>query len=114
MLDGHLLVDAHVHVPDLGSSSPHGSPGLGSSGHRASSSAIVGQVTADHGPGRARTSSSRSEGVDAALLFCEYSPRATGYQRFDDLLPIVEHNPQPVPAGRERQPAPALPDRGAR
>lgn len=35
-----------------------------------------------------------SEGVDAALLFCEYSPRATGLQRFDDLLPLVEHNPQ--------------------
>lgn len=26
-------------------------------------------------------------------LFCEYSPQATGTQTFDDLLPIVEHNP---------------------
>jgi diguanylate cyclase (GGDEF)-like protein len=34
------------------------------------------------------------EGVDVALLFCEYSPKATGYQLFDDLLPIVEHNPR--------------------
>src|SRR4029079_12362794 len=33
------------------------------------------------------------QGVDHALLFCEYSPKATGYQRFEDLLPIVEHNP---------------------
>ena len=29
-----------------------------------------------------------------ALLLCEYSPRATGIQRFEDLLPIVEHNPE--------------------
>jgi len=35
-----------------------------------------------------------AEGVDVALLFCEYSPRATGYQLFDDLLPIVAHNPR--------------------
>ena len=34
------------------------------------------------------------EGVDVALLFCEYSPKATGYQLFDDLLPLVEHNPR--------------------
>ena len=33
------------------------------------------------------------QGVDHALLFCEYCPKATGYQRFEDLLPIVEHNP---------------------
>jgi len=33
------------------------------------------------------------QGVDAALLFCEYSPKATGYQLFEDLLPIVEQNP---------------------
>ena len=36
-------------------------------------------------------------------------PPAT--RRFDDLLPIVEAQPAPVPAGGQRQPAPALPDR---
>jgi len=34
-----------------------------------------------------------AEGVDHALLFCEYSPRATGIQPIEDLLPIVAHNP---------------------
>ncbi|WP_236952299.1 amidohydrolase family protein [Kibdelosporangium phytohabitans] len=34
-----------------------------------------------------------SEGVDRALLFCEYSPRATGIQAIEDLLPIRDHNP---------------------
>ena len=33
------------------------------------------------------------QGVDVALLFCECSPNVTGTQTFDDLLPIVEHNP---------------------
>lgn len=34
-----------------------------------------------------------SDGVDRALLFCEYSPRATGIQPIEDLLPLVEYNP---------------------
>jgi len=34
------------------------------------------------------------QGVDVALLFCEYSPKTTGYQSFDDLLPLVEHDPR--------------------
>lgn len=34
-----------------------------------------------------------AEGVDHALLFCEYSPRATGIQPVEHLLPIVEYNP---------------------
>lgn len=34
-----------------------------------------------------------SEGVDLAVLFCEYSPRSTGIQPVEDLLPIVEYNP---------------------
>src|SRR5262249_7065853 len=34
------------------------------------------------------------EGVDTALLLCEYSPKATGIQPIEDLLPIVEQNPR--------------------
>ena len=34
-----------------------------------------------------------AEGVDVALLFAEYSPRATGIQAIEDLLPVVAHNP---------------------
>ena len=33
------------------------------------------------------------EGVDRALLFCEYSPRATGIQTDRGHLPLVAHNP---------------------
>jgi predicted TIM-barrel fold metal-dependent hydrolase len=34
------------------------------------------------------------QGVDVALLFCEYSPKTTGYQSFEELLPLVAHNPR--------------------
>ena len=109
MLDGRLLVDAHVHVPVLGSLAPawldwardFGPDGI-----------LEDLWDADGVPRPGRLDELFEEqGVDHALLFCEYSPKATGYQRFDDLLPLVERNPRPVPPGRQRQPAPALPDR---
>jgi hypothetical protein len=92
VLDGHLLVDAHVHVPVLGSLKPSwirwardfGPPG------------ILEEVwDADGRPRPDRLDALFAEqGVDVALLFCEHSPKATGMQLFDDLLPIVAHNPR--------------------
>jgi uncharacterized protein len=92
MLDGHVLVDAHVHVPKLDSLAPawidwarqFGRPG------------ILEEIwTPDGTPDPAALDSLMAdEGVDVALLFCEYSPKATGYQLFDDLLPLVEQNPR--------------------
>ncbi|GBD30239.1 hypothetical protein HRbin32_01341 [bacterium HR32] len=34
------------------------------------------------------------EGVDVAILLCEYSPRVTGVHPVEDLLPFVRHNPR--------------------
>jgi uncharacterized protein len=34
-----------------------------------------------------------AQGVTVALLFAEYSPKATGVQPAEDLLPIIEYNP---------------------
>jgi uncharacterized protein len=34
------------------------------------------------------------EGVDVALLMSEYSPRVTGIQPVEDLLPLLRHNPR--------------------
>ncbi|WP_029431987.1 amidohydrolase family protein [Blastococcus sp. URHD0036] len=92
MLDGHVLVDAHVHVPLLDTLAPawvdwarqFGRPG------------ILEEIWRPDGtPDPAALDRHMAEqGVDVALLFCEYSPKATGYQRFDDLLPLVEHNPR--------------------
>ena len=92
MLDGHLLVDAHVHVPHLASLAPawvDWARQFGASG-------ILERVwRPDGSPDPQRLDELfADEGVDTALLFCEYSPKATGYQTFDDLLPLVEHNPR--------------------
>ena len=92
MLDGHVLIDAHVHVPHLGTLAPawvdwarqFGRPGLLEQVWRADGSPDPAQLDTLFA----------AEGVDVALLFCEYSPKTTGYQAFDDLLPIVEHNPR--------------------
>jgi uncharacterized protein len=91
VLDGRFLVDAHVHVPVLGSvarpwvewAERFGAPGV-----------LTDVWDADGVPRPARLDALFAEqGVDRALLLCEYSPKATGYQRFEDLLPLVEHNP---------------------
>jgi predicted TIM-barrel fold metal-dependent hydrolase len=36
------------------------------------------------------------EGVDVALLLAEYSPRVTGIQAVEDMLPLVKHNPRRI------------------
>jgi uncharacterized protein len=36
------------------------------------------------------------EGVDVAVVLAEYSPKVTGWQTVEDLLPLVEHNPARV------------------
>jgi predicted TIM-barrel fold metal-dependent hydrolase len=36
----------------------------------------------------------RDEGVDLALLLAEYSPRVTGIQPAEDMVPLVKHNPR--------------------
>ena len=92
MLDGHLLVDAHVHVPVLGSLKPawvRWARDFGQDG-------ILDRVWDSDGriDPVALDELFAEQGVDAALLFCEYSPKATGYQRFEDLLPLVEVNPR--------------------
>jgi len=92
MLDGHVLVDAHVHVPHLSTLAPawvDWAKQFGPAG-------ILDRVWAPDGtPDPARLDELfADDGVDVALLLCEYSPKTTGYQRFEDLLPIVEHNPR--------------------
>jgi predicted TIM-barrel fold metal-dependent hydrolase len=91
VLDGLLLVDAHVHVPVLGTLAPawlqwardFGPEGI-----------LEDLWDADGAPRPDRLDALFEEqGVDHALLFCEYSPKATGFQLFEDLLPIVERNP---------------------
>lgn len=91
MMDGRFLVDAHVHAPNLHTVTPawyawaqdFGGP------------AVVARIWDAEGRPRpaALDDLFAAEGVDVALLFSEYSPKTTGYQPFDDLLPLVEANP---------------------
>ncbi|GLW98520.1 amidohydrolase family protein [Microtetraspora sp. NBRC 16547] len=91
MLDGTPLIDAHVHVPLLETLRPawlQWARDFGVDG-------IMEDAWDEDGrPLPARLDEIfAAQGVDVALLFCEYSPKATGMQAFEDLLSIVEYNP---------------------
>lgn len=92
MLDGMRLVDAHVHVPML----PTLRPAWLDWARRFGPEGVLEDVWDAQGRPRPQRLDEvfAAQGVDVALLFCEYSPKATGMQSFEDLLPIVEHNPQ--------------------
>ncbi|MBO0832626.1 MAG: amidohydrolase [Actinobacteria bacterium] len=91
MLDGQLLVDAHVHVARL--------PTL-SADWRDWVATFGGGVPLDDLFDRdglprpaALDAYFAAEGVDHVLLFSEYSPKSTGIQPIEDVLPVVAQNP---------------------
>ncbi len=91
MLDGHPLVDAHVHVAHLRTLSAdwHGWAAQFGSGVP-----LADLYDADGAPRPAAIDAHfAAEGADRVLLFSEYSPKATGIQPVEDLLPVIEHNP---------------------
>ncbi|GLY68503.1 amidohydrolase family protein [Amycolatopsis taiwanensis] len=91
MISGRTVVDAHVHVPKLSTVKPawlewadqFSGPHSWRDAYDDNGDPVPAKVDA----------LMAAEGVDRALLFCEYSPRATGMQPIEDLLPIVAHNP---------------------
>jgi len=92
LLDGIPLIDAHVHAARL--------PTLKMSleewtGHFEGGVENFLKLYDDRGtivPSRFDEYMAR-EGVDVAILFAEYSPKSTGIQAVEDMLPIIEHNP---------------------
>jgi uncharacterized protein len=90
MLDGRPLIDAHQHPVRLPTvkrawldwAEQYGQPGWRDAYD--TDGVIVPQAFDDL---------MRAEGVDHALVICEYSPKATGMQPAEDLLPLVRHNP---------------------
>ncbi|MGH3498908.1 MAG: amidohydrolase family protein [Nocardioidaceae bacterium] len=94
MLDGRPLIDVHLHAARL----PTLKPAWKQWAHEFGGDTVMGQVYADDG----RVDPARfddylaAEGVDIALLLAEYSPKATGIQPIEDLLPLAAHNPQRV------------------
>ena len=92
MIDGLAVVDAHMHVPRLSTVAPAWMQWAVDFGQ---DSGWPDVFDADGDPVPARLDALLdAEGVDVALLFAEYSPRATGIQAIEDLLPVVAHNPR--------------------
>ena len=86
------LVDAHVHVPRLSTVSAAWYQWAQDYSKNEPWREVFGP---DGDPVPARFDAlMQTQGVAVALLFAEYSPRATGIQPADDLLPIIEYNPE--------------------
>lgn len=93
MLEGVRVIDAHVHAACL----PTLKLSLGEwTGHFEGGVADLLELYDEQGTLIPRRFDEyvAGEGVDVAVLLCEYSPRVTGIQPIEDLLPIVEHNPE--------------------
>jgi uncharacterized protein len=86
------LVDAHVHVPRLST--------VSSAWYQWAEDYSKNEpwrevFDADGDPSPQRFDAlMAAQGVSKALLFAEYSPRATGVQTAEDLLPVIEYNPE--------------------
>jgi len=92
VIDGLAVVDAHMHVPRLSTVSPAWLEWAVEFGQ---DSGWRGVFDAAGDPDPARLDALLdAEGVDAALLFAEYSPGATGIQPVEDLLPIIARRPR--------------------
>jgi predicted TIM-barrel fold metal-dependent hydrolase len=87
-----VIVDAHVHPARLGSLKLSWDTWLGPAADRESVQRVY-RAGGEVDPARLDALFA-AEGVDRALLFCEYSPRVTGTQAIEDMLPIVAHNPK--------------------
>src|SRR5271170_5318419 len=91
MIDGLAVVDAHMHVPRLSTVSSSWMKWALDYGRDSGWQTVF---DADGDPDPARLDALLdAEGVDAALLFAEYSPGATGIQPVEDLLPLIAQNP---------------------
>ncbi|GAA0341694.1 amidohydrolase family protein [Actinoallomurus spadix] len=91
MLDGMPLVDVHLHAARL----PTLKPAWRQWAHDFGDRAVLDRVYDDSGtvdPARFDAYLA-DEGVDVALVLAEYSPKATGYQPVEDMLPLTRHNP---------------------
>ena len=91
MIDGMAVTDAHMHVPRLSTVSPAWMQWAADFGQDSGWQTVFGP---DGDPIPARLDAMlEAEGIDTALLFAEYSPRTTGIQPVEDLLPLIAHNP---------------------
>ncbi len=91
MLDGRPLVDAHLHAARLSTLRPAWKEWAHTFGSEDVTLAVYDEADAIN-PARFDAYLA-AEGVDVALLFCEYSPKTTGIQPIEDVVPITKENP---------------------
>jgi hypothetical protein len=91
MLDGRPLIDVHVHAARL----PTLKPAWREWAHDFGDQDVLTEVYDAAGTVRPERFDAylAREGVDIALLLAEYSPKATGVQPVEDVLPLTGHNP---------------------
>jgi predicted TIM-barrel fold metal-dependent hydrolase len=90
MLDGRPLVDVHLHAARLPTLKPAWRTWAQDFGDTGLIDAVY---DADGTVDPARFDAYLdAEGVDVALLFAEYSPKVTGIQAIEDLLPLTAHS----------------------
>jgi uncharacterized protein len=91
LLDGRLLVDAHVHVARLATLSADWQSWVATFG----SGIRLDELYDSGGAPRPAAIDAHfaSAGADHVLLFTEHSPKATGIQPIEDVLPLVGQNP---------------------
>jgi uncharacterized protein len=91
VIDGRLLVDAHVHVARIPTLSADWMTWVRTFGGEIALAELFG---ADGVPRPAAIDDHfAQQGADHVLLFAEYSPKVTGVQPIEDVLPVVAHNP---------------------
>jgi predicted TIM-barrel fold metal-dependent hydrolase len=90
LIDGRLVVDAHVHVAKL----PTLSQDWQSWARKFGAGTPLGELfAADGTPLPAELDRHfADQGIDHVLLFTEYSPKVTGMQPIEDVLPLVWQN----------------------
>src|SRR5215510_11084346 len=95
MLAGRLLVDAHVHVARLPTLSADWRDWATAFGARTPMKMPMKELFDAEGTPRptALDAHFAAEGADHVLLFTEHSPKVTGIQPIEDILPLVEQNP---------------------
>ncbi len=96
MLDGRALIDVHLHAARLPTLKPAWKAWAHDFGDREMLDRIY-DATGTIDPARFDAHLA-AEGVDVALLLSEYSPKVTGTQPIEDLLPLTAHNPARIKA----------------
>ena len=94
MIDGYPLVDVHLHAARL----PTLKRAWRDWAHGFGDASVLGPLYDAEGTivPAAFDAYLAGEGVDIALLLAEYSPKVTGMQVIEDLLPLAAHNPDRI------------------